>query len=67
LAEKYEFHMVAEGHRDFRADDLLGILTDLINKGQCKGVVIILDTLLDIADPWQRLWISFRCGTQLNI
>lgn len=50
LAEECGFHMVAEGHSDFRADDLLGILTDLINTGQCKGVVIILDTLKKFTD-----------------
>jgi hypothetical protein len=50
LAEKFGFHMVAEGHSDFRADDLLDILTDLIKKGQCKGVVIIPDTLKKFTD-----------------
>lgn len=50
LAEEVGFHMVAEGHSDFRADNLLGILSDLINNDQCKGVVIILDTLKKFTD-----------------
>jgi hypothetical protein len=45
LAVKYCFCMIAEGHNGFRADDLLDILNDMISKDQCKGVVIILDTL----------------------
>ena len=45
LAVKYGFRMIAEGHNGFRADDLQDILIDMIRKGQCKGVVIILDTL----------------------
>ena len=45
LAVKYGFCMIAEGHNGFRADDLLDILNDMIRKDQCKGVVIILDTL----------------------
>ena len=45
LAVKYGFCMIAEGHNGFRADILLDILNEMIRKGQCKGVVIILDTL----------------------
>jgi hypothetical protein len=50
LAEKYGFQMIAEGHRHFRADDLLSILTDQTNKDQSKGVVLILDTLKKFTD-----------------
>lgn len=45
LAVKYGFNMIAEGHNNFRASDLLDIMNDMIDKGLCKGVVIILDTL----------------------
>jgi hypothetical protein len=50
LAERYRFHMVAEGHSDFRADDLLGILINMIDNNQCMGVVIITDTLKKFTD-----------------
>jgi hypothetical protein len=50
LAEEHDFHTITEGRSDFRTNDLLDILTDLIVNGQSKGVVIILDTLKKFTD-----------------
>jgi hypothetical protein len=38
LAEKYGFHMLAEGHSDFRADDLVGILSKRESTDFCKVI-----------------------------
>ena len=45
LAEEYNFHMLAEGHRDFTASEFLKIVRGLIKEDQASGVVIVLDTL----------------------
>ncbi len=45
LAEEYGFHMLAEGYQDFKISDFLGILDDLIGTDQCRGIIIVLDTL----------------------
>lgn len=50
LAERYGFHMLAEGHEGFEARIFLQILNKVISSGQAKGVVIVLDTLKKFAD-----------------
>jgi archaellum biogenesis ATPase FlaH len=50
IAEAHGFHMLAEGHRNFRASDLVKILSDLTDKGQVGGVIVILDTLTKFVD-----------------
>jgi hypothetical protein len=50
LADEHGFHMLAEGYNDFKADDLLGILANLVNSDQCKDVILILDTLKKFTD-----------------
>ena len=54
LAEEYGVHMLADGHSGFRAKNLLDILNDLMLTGQCKGVVIILDTLKKFTDVMDK-------------
>lgn len=50
LGDEYGFHMLAEGYNDFRANDLLNILTELIMSDQAKGMILILDTLKKFTD-----------------
>lgn len=50
IAEEHGFHMLAENHRGFHARDLVSILTDLTDKGQASGVIVILDTLTKFVD-----------------
>ena len=50
FADEYGFHLLAEGYNGFRANDLLGILAELIMSDQVKGVIIILDTLKKFTD-----------------
>ncbi len=50
LAEEYGFHMLAEGHQDFKISEFLGILNDLIETDQCRGIIIVLDTLKKFAN-----------------
>lgn len=45
LAEEYGFHMLAEGHRNFKPKEFLGIISKMVEQDQCHGVIIILDTL----------------------
>ena len=45
IAEEFGFHMLAEGHRNFRASDLRNLLFDAITNGQAHGTVVVLDTL----------------------
>ena len=45
LAEKHGFHMLAPGHRDFRAEMLSILLASMASKGQAADIVIVLDTL----------------------
>ena len=45
IAEEYGFHLLAEGHRDFSADDFRGEIETMIAEGQAHGVIIVLDTL----------------------
>jgi hypothetical protein len=37
--------MLSGAHLDFRADDFLCVVNELVSKNQCRDVVIILDTL----------------------
>jgi hypothetical protein len=50
IAEAHGFHMLAEGHRNFRTSDLIKILSDLTDKGKVGGVIVILDTLTKFVD-----------------
>lgn len=50
LAEEAGFHMVAEGHKGFRAGMLLQIMVELAEADEARGVVVILDTLKRFTD-----------------
>ena len=50
LAETYGFHMVAEGYEGFSAQDFVRILIEITDKGQTRGVVLILDTAKKFVD-----------------
>ncbi len=50
LAERYGFHMLAEGHKDFETRLFLQILSKVIASEQAKGLVIVLDTLKKFTD-----------------
>lgn len=50
LAEEYGFHMLAEGHREFKISDFLSIVAELVENDQCRDVIIVLDTLKKFVD-----------------
>jgi hypothetical protein len=50
LADEYEFHMLAEGHRGFHVGAFLGLLNELIESDQAHDMIIVLDTLKKFAD-----------------
>ncbi|WP_026842465.1 PriCT-2 domain-containing protein [Citrifermentans bremense] len=45
IAEEYGFHMLAEGYRDFKANELVKNIIDMTETDNANGVVIFLDTL----------------------
>jgi hypothetical protein len=54
MAEKSGFHMLAEAHRQFTADLLILILRQMIADDQCRGVVLIMDTLKKFCDVMSK-------------
>ena len=50
LAEEYNFHMLAEGHRDFTARSFLDIIRGMTEADQASGVMVVLDTLKKFVD-----------------
>lgn len=45
IAEEYQFNILAEGYRDFNANQFLKNVTEMSASDQARGVIIILDTL----------------------
>lgn len=58
FAEEFGFHMLAEGHHGFKARDFLEILKQLIQKNQCSGVIVVLDTLKKFVDVIDKKKVS---------
>lgn len=50
IAEEFGFNMLAEGHKDFKASKFKNIIEVMIERKQCKGVIVIVDTLKKFAD-----------------
>jgi hypothetical protein len=65
LAEEYGFHMLAEGYNNFKADDLLKMLADLVENNRAKGIIIILDTLKKFTDLMDKR-MSSRFGKAIR-
>lgn len=45
IAERYGFHMLAEGLLDFSASKFVGLMVELIETDQARDVIVVLDTL----------------------
>ena len=54
LAEKHDFHILADGNCGFRANGFLDDLNELIATNRCNGIVIILDTLKKFTDVMDK-------------
>ena len=50
IAEEYGFHMIAEAHRDFSADQVVGLIEELSQDKNAGPLVIIIDTLKKVTD-----------------
>jgi hypothetical protein len=50
IAEEYEFHMLAEGFKDFIASEFYSLITRMTESGDTQGVIIVLDTLKKFTD-----------------
>lgn len=50
FTDDHYIHMLADGLNSFSIDRLLQVLTELIDKNQATGVIIIIDTLKKVVD-----------------
>ena len=58
LAEEYGFHMLSDGYQNFKTDEFLVNMQDMIEKDQAHGVIIILDTLKKFTDLMDKRKVS---------
>ncbi|GAG81404.1 unnamed protein product, partial [marine sediment metagenome] len=58
IAEKFGFHMIGEGYRDFRAENLLGLQQAMIDSDTAAGSVVILDTTKRFTDLMSKKVVS---------
>ncbi len=54
LAEKYGFHMLAPGYANFKSADFLTYIKKMIDDGNPRGKVVILDTLKKFVDIMRK-------------
>lgn len=54
LAEQWGFHMITPGYQDFSEAKLLPLITELTEREQAKGTVIILDTAKKFTDVMDK-------------
>lgn len=45
IADEHGFHLLSDGYQKFKAGDLLGIISGMVESDQARGVVIVLDTV----------------------
>ena len=50
IAEEFGFQGLADGRLGFKATDFNRIIHDMIDSNQCKGIIVILDTLKRFVD-----------------
>ena len=50
FAEEFEFHMLSEGYKNFKASAFFESIKNMIDSDTARGVVIILDTLKKFVD-----------------
>lgn len=54
LADEYGFHMIADGHKDFKLSAFSDAVLKMIEEDQARGVVLILDTLKKFVDVMNK-------------
>jgi len=54
FAGRYGFHMLAPGHADLHARDLLGLLESLGDNGHAPETIVVLDTVKKFANPMDK-------------
>ena len=54
IADEYGFHVVAEGYQGFTVRNFLAVLVEMIETGEAKGVIIVLDTLKKFVDVMDK-------------
>ena len=58
LAEKYGFHMLAPGHRNFDPTKLQAMLLQVCNDGTARETIVILDTVKKFTDLMDKSKVS---------
>lgn len=66
FAEEYGFHMLADGESGFKAGNFLQVIKELINKDQCHGRVIVVDTLKKVVDVIHKSQVRVFTGLVRN-
>jgi hypothetical protein len=65
FADEHQFHLLAEGHRGFKADSFMSLMDELVMADQANGVVIILDTGKKFVNLMDKTRVSrFTKGTR---
>jgi len=54
IADEYGFHVLAEGYKGFTVRKFLEVLLEMIETGQAKDVIIVLDTLKKFVDVMDK-------------
>jgi hypothetical protein len=58
IAEQFGFHMIGEGYKEFRAENLLDLQQVMIDTGTAAGSVVILDTTKRFTDLMSKKVVS---------
>lgn len=66
FAEEYGFHMLADGEAGFKASNFLQVIKELIDKDQCHGRVIVVDTLKKVVDVIHKSQVRVFTGLVRN-
>ena len=58
IADEFDFHMLAEGHLDFKVTDLPDLMDEAIANDQARGVVMIIDTAKKVTNLMDKTRVS---------
>lgn len=54
LAEEYGFHILADGHLNFKSTEFCKAMQEMVTSDTARGVVVILDTLKKFVDTMSK-------------
>lgn len=62
ISDEFNFHMLAEGYENFKAAEMLKIMSEMAENDYAKGVVVILDTIKKFTNPMDKTKASHFTG-----